>query len=445
MKRFFVPVLAATGIIILILLVPRIIPTNAGPKALYIALLLLDIYLWSSLRKTIKSFSKPVAITMTILYWLPLITLAGASVAVLFRHYGFWPVRLRVWIFAITGVAYASKIIPALFLLLADLLRLFRFLWRCTSNGCQKGKPAKGAISRSRFLRYAGLLGGGLIFSGMLAGMIRWVYDFRIHRIKIPLKGLPKTFEGYRIVQFSDLHIGSWSSGEPLEEAVEMILSLKPDMVVFTGDLVNYQTGEVEELGHLLGKISAPDGVIAIMGNHDYGNYTRWDTPQLKRQNLQNLYNFYDTLGWRLLRNETVVVENGGEKIAIIGVENWGASHRFPKKGNIEKAKTGLDEKVTARILLSHDPTHWQYIISKQHPDIGLTLSGHTHGMQMGIETKQFRWSPAQYIYRYWAGLYKKDNESQYLYVNRGLGHIGYPGRIGIRPEITLIELRTQG
>lgn len=445
MTRTIYTIIVIVTAIFLLVFLPVILPKGAGPAYLYLIVLSLDFYLWNSIRQSLSDLSRPMAGVMRLLYWFPLTMLIGVSVTMFFIHFSYWNPVVRIWVFGIIVLAYASKLIPVILLLLADLLRLVKFTWHYTSRRLKPVPVEKKGISRSRFLRYMGFLGGGIVFSSMLAGMIRWVYDFKIHRVKVPLSGLPSSFSGYRIVQISDLHLGSWSSEKPLQEAVDLINSLKPDLVVFTGDLVNYQTNEVNGFGETLQQIHAPDGIVAILGNHDYGDYMRWDDEKDKERNMDELVGFYDRLGWRLLRNESMVISREQDMLGIIGVENWGANPRFPRKGDLAAALKLLPEKVTARILLSHDPTHWQYIVSRRNPDIGLTLSGHTHGMQMGIETRQFRWSPAQYMYRYWAGLYQKEQTSQYLYVNRGIGHIGYPGRIGILPEITLLELTPAG
>jgi predicted MPP superfamily phosphohydrolase len=288
------------------------------------------------------------------------------------------------------------------------------------------------------------LAGGGLIFSSLIFGMLKWVYDFKIHRVQISLPNLPASFDGLKIVQISDMHLGSWASSDPLDEAVAKINSLQPDLVFFTGDLVNYKTEEAFPFMEALQKVRAKYGVFVTLGNHDYGDYTRWPSPEAKKQNMTDLYHFYDEIGWKLLNNENQLFEIDGEKIAVIGVENWGAFSRFPRYGDIEKALQGTED-AEVKLLLSHDPSHWEEIITKQCPDIDVTFAGHTHGFQFGIEIKKLKWSPAQYVYKYWAGLYEnllEGRKPQYLYVNRGLGTIGYPGRVGILPEITLFELK---
>jgi uncharacterized protein len=300
----------------------------------------------------------------------------------------------------------------------------------------------KNAMSRGKFIRTVGLATGGLFFSGMIIGMVKWAHDFRVKYITLQLPRLPKSFDGLRMVQISDVHLGSWASARPIEEVAEIVNSLEPDLVVFTGDLVNYSTPEAYKFRSALENIRSKMGIYAILGNHDYGDYVNWPSEADKEKNMQQMYDFYNELGWKLLRNEHVMLESEGEKIALIGVENWSANPRFPKLGNLPVAMAGT-ETAPVKILLSHDPTHFEHEVSKSYPGIDLTLSGHTHGFQFGVDLKRFRWSLAQYVYKYWAGMYQvnKGGSTQYLYVNRGLGTIGYPGRVGILPEITLFTL----
>jgi predicted MPP superfamily phosphohydrolase len=212
--------------------------------------------------------------------------------------------------------------------------------------------------------------------------------------------------------------------------------------VLFTGDLVNSTTNEAIKFRESLRAIKAKERIYAVLGNHDYGDYVNWPDARSKQQNMEMLYDFYEGLGWKLLNNENDLLKRGEDEIAIVGVENWSKNKRFPAHGDVDKALDGT-ENTPVKILLSHDPTHWEHVVSKQRPDVDLTLSGHTHGFQFGVEFKGFKWSLAQYMYKYWAGLYNipQNGKNQYLYVNRGLGMIGYPGRVGILPEITFIEL----
>jgi len=274
--------------------------------------------------------------------------------------------------------------------------------------------------------------------------MVKWAHDFRVRHVSLNLRKLPSSFEGLRIVQISDLHLGSWASTDPIEEAVSIINDLDPDLVLFTGDLVNYSTSEAYRFREALSRIEARHGIYAILGNHDYGDYVNWNSEQEREENMVAMYRFFDEIGWKLLRNQHDILEIDQEMIALVGVENWSANPRFPRLGNLAKALGGT-EGVPVKILLSHDPSHWEKEVSLNYPDIDITLSGHTHGFQFGVELKRFKWSIAQYVYKYWAGLYEieKHGNPQYLYVNRGLGMIGYPGRVGILPEITLITLNS--
>jgi predicted MPP superfamily phosphohydrolase len=253
---------------------------------------------------------------------------------------------------------------------------------------------------------------------------------------------LPRELDGVKLVQISDLHLGSWANKEALKEAVDLINDENPDFIFFTGDLVNFLTREAYSFKGILKQLKARFGVFAVLGNHDYGDYVKWDSEKEKAQNLIDLENLYREMGWHLLRNENKLVKVNNIPVAVVGVENWSAYDRFPRYGDIQKALQGAD-MARFKILLSHDPTHWDKIVSQTRPDINVTLSGHTHGFQFGVELKNFKWSPAQYMYKRWAGLYSNPatDNPQYLYVNRGLGMIGYPGRIGILPEITVLEL----
>ena len=290
-------------------------------------------------------------------------------------------------------------------------------------------------------MQYAGFVTGGLILGTMFTGMLKWAYEFRIIRQKIAFLKLPTDLVGFKIVQISDIHLGSWASKKPLQRAVDMINELDPDIILFTGDLVNYATNEAIGFEDILSQLHAKNGVYAVLGNHDYGNYVSWPSDKAKQKNMAQLYEFFDNVGWKLLNNQNELIDTATGQLAIIGVENWGANPRFPKYGDLDKAILGT-ENADVKILMTHDPSHWDKVVIPGNYDIDLSLSGHTHGFQFGIETKEIKWSPAKLMYKHWAGLYEDENKTgKYIYVNRGLGSIGYPGRIGMLPEITLIEL----
>jgi uncharacterized protein len=434
---------------ILILLIPgyflfaEAYPKTAERFPFMVILLAVDFYLWYSMRDKLRKFALAVKLTVAFLYWLPLVAFAFLMSVSSIHNVNLSHPPLVSYIFGITLVIYLGKIITVIFFLFADLYRVLIFTAR-HFRAKTTGKPIhQGAnITRGKFLKTIGLATGGLFFSGMVIGMVKWAHDFRVRHVDLNLNRLPWSFKGLRIVQISDLHLGSWASVDPIEEAVGIINELDPDIVLFTGDLVNYSTNEAYRFRETLKKIQSRHGVYAILGNHDYGDYVNWPSGMDKAANMTAMYRFFDEIGWHLLRNENRIIEIEGEKLALIGVENWSANPRFPKLGNLAKAIAGTED-APVKILMSHDPTHWEKEVSKKFPEIDLTLSGHTHGFQFGVELKNFRWSFAQYVYKYWAGLYSTVNpeKTQYLYVNRGLGMIGYPGRIGILPEITLFRL----
>jgi uncharacterized protein len=221
-------------------------------------------------------------------------------------------------------------------------------------------------------------------------------------------------------------------------KGVDKIMNEKPDLILFTGDLVNNTVDEMDGYKEVFKNLKAPLGVYSTLGNHDYGDYVQWANGDEKKANLEKMKQVHAEMGWRLLMNEHIVLERGDDKIAVLGIENWSAKARFPKYGNMAKAYDGAGA-YPFKILMSHDPSHWDAEVRTKYPDIDLMLSGHTHGMQFGVELPGFKWSPVQYVYEQWAGLYEKD--AQKLYVNRGYGFIGYPGRVGILPEITVLEL----
>jgi uncharacterized protein len=292
-------------------------------------------------------------------------------------------------------------------------------------------------ISRSLFLSWLGVGVGGSLFSSLIYGFGN-KYNYHIRRVPLVFENLPPAFRGLKIVQVSDIHSGSFTNKKAVEKGVQMILDLKPDLILFTGDLINDRATEMADYFDVFSRLKAPMGVFSTLGNHDYGDYVHWPSPEARLQNIEHLKKIETDMGWRLLMNEHVVLERGSDQIALIGIENWSAKKRFPKYGKMWEAYPGA-EKYPFKILMSHDPSHWDAEVRPKYSDIDLTLAGHTHGMQFGVEIPGFKWSPVQYVYKEWAGLYEEGKQK--LYVNRGYGFIGYPGRVGILPEITLIEL----
>jgi len=425
------------------------IVAEAFPKELprfpiFVIGLVLDIYLWMSIRKMVWSWRPAIRYTFTSIYWIPFLLMIAIGVGSLITNLYVWRPHLTTHAGGVIFMVYTAKLFVLTFFLLADLIKIVRHVVRFSYyKKTRKPCPEQGqGISRGKFLKNIGLIGGGFVLSGMIIGAVRWAYDFRIRRSSLRYPVLPDQLQGMKMVQISDLHLGSWANKSALQEAVDVINDEKPDYIFFTGDLVNFLTREAYMYKGILKQLTARHGVFAVLGNHDYGDYVKWATLAEKEQNLRDLEKLYEEMGWQLLRNDHKMTIVNNIPVAVVGVENWSTYERFPRYGDLNKALKG-SESASFKILLSHDPTHWDKIVSQQHPDIHLTLSGHTHGFQFGVELKNFRWSPAQYMYKHWGGLYANPttDNPQYLYVNRGLGMIGYPGRIGILPEITVLEL----
>lgn len=341
----------------------------------------------------------------------------------------------RLIFYSVVVVIVVTKTFLAVGMLLEDVYRIGAGIVKFFS-----GKPKDNYIpSRRRFVAIMVMGIAAIPFSTLLYGMIRGRYNFRVLKYELEFDDLPDAFDGYTITQFSDLHVGSWNNEEEFSYAMELINDQDSDIIVFTGDLVNDVVGETTRWKSFMSKLHARDGVYSVLGNHDYGDYYRWPSKEKKKENFEQLKNVYAEMGWKLLNNEHVWLKKNGQRIALVGTENWGNGN-FKKAGDLDKASEGLDVN-DFKVLMTHDPTHWEYL-AKEHPsNFQLTLSGHTHGMQYGIEIPGFiRWSPSRFRYKHWAGLYNENK--QYLYVNRGLGVIGYSGRFGIWPEVTVIKLK---
>jgi predicted MPP superfamily phosphohydrolase len=271
-------------------------------------------------------------------------------------------------------------------------------------------------------------------------GIISGAYDYKIVRQKLYLTNLPKAFDGITLGQISDIHSGSFYDRKAVLGGVEMLMKEKPDLIFFTGDMVNNIASEMREYQDIFSKIKAPLGVYSVLGNHDYGDYYFGRGPTTaKAKNLADVKKTHKNMGWDLLLNEHRSIKVAGEEIGILGIENWGAG-RFAKYGRMDLTVQNTDH-YPVKLLLSHDPSHWRAQVLENYPQIDAMFSGHTHGMQFGIRTKEFQWSPVEYIYKEWAGLYHE--KDQQLYVNVGYGFLGYPGRVGILPEITIFELKS--
>lgn len=341
-------------------------------------------------------------------------------------------------------MAYLPKLVFLSFLLIDDIQIIIRFIGSKILGWVDSSAPENPVtytgMSRSDFIVKAGVLVAAIPFVSVAYGILKSKYDYKIRRIKVPVPNLPGEWEGFRITQISDIHAGSLEDRSAVLRGIEMANAEQSDIICFTGDLVNNKAEEVEPFMEIFNKLRAPMGVYSILGNHDYGDYVRDWLPGEKQKNFNRLLSLQAELGWKLLLNEHVLLQKGDSSLALIGIENWGAKGGFARYGDLKKAISGMEDKnVPVKVLLSHDPSHWDAEVRLTYPDIQLTLAGHTHGFQFGVEIPGFHWSPVQYVYKQWAGLYSE--AKQHLYVNRGFGFIGFPGRVGILPEISVLEL----
>ncbi|MBD8018973.1 metallophosphoesterase [Kaistella pullorum] len=324
------------------------------------------------------------------------------------------------------------KLFVVFFLFIEDISRFFRYLFTFFAQ------PETYYPERRKFMSLTGLAIAGVFSILIIDGIAFGKYRHRVRKVKLKIAGLPDVFKGYKIIQISDIHAGSFFNPAKLQPAIDLIKAQDADMVLFTGDMVNNYAQEFEPFVKMFAEIKAKDGKFSVLGNHDYGDYAKWRTQADKDRNIPFLTELQQQAGFELLRNEHRVIQRGEEKIYLLGVENWGIKP-FPQYGDLNKAVAGIPVSAV-KILMSHDPTHFDEIVKKHPANVQLTLSGHTHGMQFGLDLKNVRWSPVQYRYKKWADLY--ESEGKYLYVNRGFGVIGFPGRVGIEPEITLFELQ---
>jgi hypothetical protein len=323
------------------------------------------------------------------------------------------------------------ELFVAPFFLLQDLLNLARKL---------APKTSKKAPTRRNFLKKTALILGGSLFSTFIHGITRGKYNFTVHRKNLYFDDLPDAFEGFKVVQISDIHAGSFDNKLAVKRGFDLINAQNPDLILFTGDLVNSYASEIEPYLDYLKNLKANYGKFSVLGNHDYPIYKRMFDDEVHAElNFEKIKQHQRNAGFRLLMNEHQCIVKNEQRLYIAGVENWGRSRHFPKLGDLDKTIQGI-EKDAFILLMSHDPTHWEDIIKSHPTPIQLTMSGHTHGMQMGIDLPVFKWSPIKYVYKHWAGLYQENNRK--LYVNRGFGFLGFAGRIGIYPEISVFELR---
>lgn len=419
------------------------------PVFIFLSVLLLafDYYCFRAILSVFKKWKPGTRKLFTMLWW-------GYTFVLLVGVFSTFYANLFLSLKSVILVAYfltvACKLVLLPFLVIDDFRRFIIKLSRSskpntgpvadpvlpeTITQMTPGEP----ISRSSFLVKAGLVTAAIPLTSLSWGIARGAYDYKVIRKTLVLPNLPSSFEGMKLGQISDIHSGSFYNPRAVLGGVEMLLAEKPDVIFFTGDLVNDLATEMRDYQDIFKKVKAPLGVYSVLGNHDYGEYRFGkETSAIKTKNLQEVIKTHERMGWDLLMNEHRRLKVNGEEIGILGIENWGTG-RFPKYGRMDLATKDTDD-LPVKLLLSHDPSHWRAEVLPKYPQIDAMFSGHTHGMQFGVRTEDFQWSPVQYIYNEWAGLYQE--KQQQLYVNVGYGFLGYPGRVGILPEITIFELK---
>jgi predicted MPP superfamily phosphohydrolase len=399
--------------------------------------LLVDLYIIRGIRTGLKKWKFSRKKVFTIIYWsLSLIVTSGVFISI-FSKTG---LGFRAGFLLIFCLLAFSKVLFLPFMIADDVRRLITWYKQKTNTvkPLEKANNSN-AIPRSEFLMKAGLLAGSLPLAAVTYGTISGVYDYRVKHHKLYLPNLPKAFDGIRLGQISDIHSGSFYNKKAVAGGVDMLMKEKADFIFFTGDLVNVYAHEMRDYQDIFSKVKAPLGVYSSLGNHDYGDYLDWRQPAIKEKNFKDIVTTHKNMGWDLLRNENRRFKVNGEEIAILGVENWSTLSRFAKRGRMDLAVKNTDD-LPVKLLLSHDPSHWRAEVVPEYKQVDVMFAGHTHGMQFGVRTEHFQWSPIQYIYNEWAGLYREG--AQQLYVNVGYGFLGYPGRLGILPEITIFELK---
>lgn len=407
-----------------------------------ILILAFDYYCLTALLAVFKTWSEKAKRNFSIAYWsVSLLLIAGIFAGIFINIF----LSLRAIILVAFFLLTACKMVMLPFLLADDLRRLLIRIFRRAEPAIENAqeKRTKGTmaepISRSSFIVKAGLITAAVPLTSLTWGITSGAYDYQVRRKTLILPNLPAAFDGITMGQISDIHSGSFYNQKAVKGGVELLLAQKPDFIFFTGDIVNDMATEMRDYQDIFSKVKAPLGVFSSLGNHDYGDYYFGkEASPAKAKNLKDVIKTHELMGWDLLLNAHRRLKVDGEEIGILGIENWGMG-RFPKYGRMDLATKGTDD-LPVKLLLSHDPSHWRAEVLPKYPQIDAMFSGHTHGMQFGVRTKDFEWSPIQYIYKEWAGLYQE--QQQQLYVNVGYGFLGYPGRVGILPEITIFTLK---
>lgn len=402
--------------------------------------LLIDLYVFQTVKTAFSGLNSNTSNILLWSYWvidiaiITIILFLGAS-----GKFSHGPVKDINWIMGLMILTLVPKLVVLPFLLIEDLIRIIQAIYAYVSYKLSAPTIIKHDFlpERRKVISQIALGIAAIPLTGIVYGLFKGKYEYRVHRVKLTFKDLPENFHGFTITQLSDIHSGSFDNSEAVQRGIDIANQQKSDLIVFTGDLVNNHADEMTPWIDHFTQLEAPYGKYSILGNHDYGDYIPWESAQAKEKNLENLKNVHQKIGFQLLLNEHQLIEKNGEKIALVGVENWGA-RGFVKHGDLDKAADTLDNDFF-KVLLSHDPSHWDAVVLDHDKHFHLTLSGHTHGMQFGIEIPGFKWSPVKYLYPQWAGAYEK--KEKYIYVNRGFGFLAFPGRVGILPEITVIEL----
>ncbi|UCH66396.1 MAG: metallophosphoesterase [Ignavibacterium sp.] len=400
----------------------------------------IDFYAYSGAKKLTQKYSQRIRQIVFFLFWIVPALLITALILFAIFNRTIDPANVIVYFHYISGtfiLFYVPKLVFIIFNLFDDLIHLGRTLYKKSKRTREQDTTQGELISRKLFLTRTGIVIAGLPFISIAYG-IKWgKFNYTTRNFTLRFSNLPASFDGLRIVQISDFHIGSFlNSIDEVEVAVELINEQNADLLLFTGDIVNNLSSEMDKFIPILNKLKASIGKFSILGNHDYGDYVPWNSMQEKRQNFDRLINLQEDIGFNMLINHSQKISLNGEEIELVGVENWGLPP-FPQYGDLSKALSNTTEE-SFKILMSHDPTHWdEEVLDKT--NIDLTLSGHTHGAQFGIEIPGWRWSPVNMRYKRWGGLYTEGKQS--LYVNTGIGFIGFPGRVGMPPEIAVIEL----
>ncbi len=403
-----------------------------------VALLLIafDFYIYKAIRNIYPNWSSKKKRNFKFLWWgYTIVLLLGVLVSLAFNI----PLAVRTIFLVAYFITFVTKAVWSLILFVDDIRRgAILVKKKVEKTNSEATRQQQDTIPRSEFLVKAGMAVAAVPFASLSWGVAFGAYDYRVRKQTLYFADLPKQFDGIKIGQVSDIHSGSFYNKKAVLGGVEMLLREKADMIFFTGDLINGRAKEMRDYQDIFSKIKAPLGVYSVLGNHDYGMYEQWPSEAARIKNIDDVKKVHGLMGWDLLMNENRRIKVDGTEIGVLGIENWGKG-RFPKFGKMEEAVKNTDD-LPVKLLLSHDPSHWKGEVLKKYPQIDASFAGHTHGAQFGVESEYIKWSPVQYVYDEWDGLYQQGK--QQLYVNVGFGFLGYPGRVGILPEITIFELR---